>query len=174
MPTPNQQKLDKVVNSLEKVSAETKKMVFNMANSMTDMEVVQSFNQTALDLFNLLVQITTRMNKENEYKVGGYKLLFDNAVKLNKKMPIDQFTLVILEFAAEIYDEDENCFLKMTIPDAKLEVGNEFNLIRSEMFKKLWVTLVNKDKSDVKDKVILLTTFAHVYLYQTLLKNNKK
>lgn len=171
--TDQNKRLDNVINALDKVGIETKQMIFNMSNNMSEIEIIRSFNQSALDLFNLLMEITTRMKKENEYKVGGYKVLFDNAIKYNIKMPIDQFTLVILEFAADIYAENEDCFLNMTIPDTKLEVGNEFNLIRSEMFKTLWKNLNKNDKNDVKEKIILLTTYAHIYLYKTLLKNKK-
>ncbi len=169
----SKQCIDNVIESLERVSQETKEMIFEMAKGMTEMEIIHSFNQKALDLFTLLITITTRMGKENEYKVGGYKKLFDSAIKINTKLPIDKFTLIILEFAAEIYAGKENCFLEMSIPDTNVNVGNEFSIIRSEMFKKLWVVLDDNDKNILKDNIILLTTFAHVHLYKTLLSKKK-
>ena len=166
----NQQKLQKVIDALEKVNDKTKNLILTMAKSITEISVIQSFNQASLDMFNEVLKITNRLGKESEYKIGGYKAIFDNAIKINVKMPIDKFTLLILEFAPEIYTENENFILGMPIPDAKVEVGNEFSLIRSEMFKGLWKILNKTDKNILKEQIILLTTFAHVYFYQTVLK----
>lgn len=170
----NQQKLEKVINALEKINPETKAIILNMAKNMTDLATIQSFNQASLDLFTEVLKITTRIGKESEYKIGGYKTLFDNAIKINAKLPIDKFTLIILEFAPLIYDQSEDIILSMPIPDAKVTVANEFGMIRSEKFKNLWKTLDDKQKDILKDKIILLTTYAHVYFYQTVLKSSNK
>ena len=164
------ERLGKVVESLEKVTQGTKQMIFDMAKSLSELEIIQSFNQQSLDMFTIMIEITKRMGCEDKYKVTGYKVLFDNALKINAKLPVDKFTLIILEYAAEIYDEKEDCFLTMPIPDANVNVGNGFGIIRSEMFKNLWKQLGPTDKNLLKDNIILLTTFAHVYLYKTLLK----
>lgn len=169
---PNSQ-LDIVVKALEKVNNETNKMILQMCNGMNESEVIQSFNQQALDLFSKLLTITKRTGKESEYKVGGYKALFDNAIKINARLPLDKFTLVILEFAPDIYQENEDCFLNMSIPDANVKLGNEFSIIRSEMFKSLWKDLSKSDKAAVGEIIILMTTYAHIYFYKTLLLNNK-
>lgn len=161
--------LTKVIESLDKIPEKTKQMIFSMSLSLRELEIIQLFNQQADDLFTLLIGITQKFNREREYNVIGYKALFDNALKLNAKLPIDKYTLIILEYAAEIYAENENIFMDMPIPDAKVNIGNEFGLIRSEMFKKLWVVINAEDKNKLKDSVILLTTYAHVYLYKTIL-----
>ena len=170
----NQQKLEKVINALEKINSETKTLILNMAKNMKEMVIIQSFNQSALDLFTEILKITTRLGKEGDYKVGGYKAIFDNAIKINVKMPVDKFTLVILEFAPEIYSENENFILNMPIPDTQVGVANEFSMIRSEKFKSLWKTLESKDKNVLKETIILLTTYAHVYFYQTILKQQSQ
>ena len=170
----NDEQLERVVQSLEKVPEETKQMVLKMALAMSEREIIQSFNQQAHDLFSLVITITKKFNKEREYNVSGYKVLFENALKMNAKLPLDKFTLLILEFASEIYAENENCFLEMSIPDKKVNVGNEFGLIRSEMFKKLWVIVGQTDKNNLKENIIVLTTYAHAHLYKTLLASNKK
>lgn len=167
----NQAQLSNVIESLERVPQETKEMVLNMALSLPELEIIQLFNQQAFDLFGLLISVTKKFGKEKEYNVSGYKMLFINALKINARLPLDKFTLIILEYAAEIYAEEEDCFLNMTIPDTEVKFNNEFGLIRSEMFKKLWVVLNDDDKKLLKDSIILLTTYAHVYLYKTLLKN---
>lgn len=161
------EKLNKVIHSLQKVPQETHLMVFNLANALSELQIIQSFNQSANDMFNTVLQITIELGKEKEYNVSGYKNLFDMALKHNIKLPIDKFTLIILEFAPQIYAKDENCFLTMTIPDKNVNVGNEFGLIRSEMFKKLWVVINSKQKAELVDKIILLTTYAHTYLYKS-------
>lgn len=169
----DQERLSKIILTLDRVRPEVKQMVFEMAQGMTDLEIIQSFNQQALDLFTLLNTITVRLNRVNEFKIGGYKLLFDNAIKQNVKLPLDKFTLIILEFAPEIYDEKETCFMDMSIPDTNVTVGNEFSIIRSDMFKKLWKILDNNDKDSLKNIIIPLTTYAHAYLYKTVLKYKK-
>lgn len=171
--TSNNQRLNNVIESLEKVNPEIKQMVYQMALEMSEMEIIQSFNQRASDLFTLLIVITKRLGRESEFKINGYKNLFDSATRINKKLPLDKFTLIILEYAAEIYTEEENCFLNMTIPDANVTVGNEFGIIRSAMFKKLWTDINPNNKNNIKEVVIPLTTFAHAHLYKTVLLQNQ-
>ena len=55
---------------------------------MSEVEIIQLFNQKAFDMFSILIDLTTRMGKEREYKFSGYKQLFDNAVKINIKFAI--------------------------------------------------------------------------------------
>ena len=61
----------------------------------------------------------------------------------------------------------------MTIPDANVKIGNEFSIIRSKVFKDLWKIIDNDDKNDVKGNIILLTTYAHAFLYKQILSTNK-
>lgn len=164
----NQQLLN-VVESLDKVSGETKQMIYDMANSMNELEIIHSFNQQAHDLFTMMYNITKKIGQEKKYNVVGYKTIFENALKINAKLPIDKFTLLILEFASDIYEENEDCFLNMSLEDTKINVGNEFSIIRSEMFKNLWAVLDQANKNLLKEKIILLTTYAHAYLYKIIL-----
>jgi len=167
--TKKMRQLQKVQLALEKVNEETKKMVYDMATGMSSLEVIQSFNQEVYDFFALLIIITRRLRVDKEYKIDAHNAFFEKAVKTNVSLPIEQFTLIILEFAPDIYTENEQSFLNMYIPDAKLEAGNEFNIIRSEHFKELWKKLNPEDKISLKDKIILLTTYAHTYFYQTII-----
>lgn len=170
----NQQLLNNVVAALDRVNDETKQMVFAMSCGMSDVEIIRSFNQQALDAFNMLITITTRMKKENECKVGGYKALFDNAIKINAKLPLDKFTLLILEYAPDIYSDRDDVFLTMPVPETSIKVGNEFSIFRSEMFKELWKKMAPTDRDPVRAKIKLLTIYAHAYLYKTILAINKQ
>ena len=163
------EKINKVIASLEKVPDETKRIVLNISMNMSELDIIQAFNQQSRDLFDILDSITKKYDSQRDYKIDGYKMLFNNALKHNVKMPVDKFTLTILEFASDIYAENEDCFLNMKIPDTKVSVGNEFNFIRSEMFKSMWKAINGKDREILKDKVILLTTYAHAYFYKTVL-----
>ncbi|MEM3062416.1 MAG: hypothetical protein QW303_02570 [Nitrososphaerota archaeon] len=164
-------RLEKVVAALEKVGRETKEMIFRMAQNMRDSEIIYLFNQTTFDLFNILQLVTKRINTEDIYGISGYKSLFENAIKINAHAPIDQFTLFILEYAADIYSQNEDLFLNMAIPDVNVTVGNYFGIIRVDFFRKLWEKMTNDEREMFKDKIILLTTFAHTYLYQSILRN---
>ena len=165
--------LQKIQKALDRVNDDTKQMVLEMAKGMSDLEIMQSFNQEVYDFFFFFFGITRQLGFDREYKIEAHNKLYEKAVKTNVSLPIEQFTMIILEFAPEIYKEDEECFLKMSIPDTKLETGNEFNVIRSEHFKDLWKKMNQPDKNDVKDKIILLTTFAHTYFYKTILSMQK-
>lgn len=167
------ERLQKVVNNLQKIPIETRQMVFNMSCGMSEQEIIQSFNQQSYDLFNVVALVVKKLGKENEFKVSGYRAIFDNAIKINNRLPIDKFTLMILEYAAEIYAEEENIILNMKIPDKDVSAGNEFGIIRSEMFKSIWRLLSEDDKTKIKEILIPLTTYAHAYLYKTVLKNQK-
>lgn len=162
--------LSNVIKSLEKVPANINKIVFDIHNSMSELEVIQSFNQQTLDLFSLVTFITNKMNRSKEYNFSAYKQLFDTAIKINVKFPIDQFALSILVFSADIYSENEEIFLNMDLPDKKLNIGNEFSMIRSEEFKTLWKKLGETDKKSIKDQIILLTIYAHAYFYKAIIK----
>jgi len=164
-------RLIKVANSLERVNSETNEMVVGMAKGMNEMEIVNSFNQTSLDFFNLMINITKKMGLSKEYGFEAYLIFYEQAKKVNAYAPIDQFTLIVLEFAPEIYTEDEDNFMKMEIPDTELKGStNEFSLIRSAKFKKLWTILRGNDKEEVKNHIKLLTTYAHTYFIYKLLK----
>lgn len=171
----NDRQLVKVIAALEKVPQETKELIFKMAKKLSEFEIIELFNQQAQDLFNILntlVKKYTTSKNEKEYNMTGYKFLFETALKANIRWPVDKFTLIILEFASEIYAENEDVFLNMSIPNTKVSIGNEFGLIRSEAFKKLWIILNKHDKDILKENVILLTTYAHSYLYKTVMSKS--
>lgn len=164
----NQDRLLRVVDSLDQVAQDIKQEIYDMSLKLDKFEIIRLFNQQAFDLFTIMATITSKLNKEKDYKVGGYRILFENALKINLEAPIDKFTLLILEHAAEIYDENEESFLKMTIPDANIKVGNEFSIIRCEKFKELWKLMDNNDKEILKNNVINLTMYAHAFLYKKI------
>lgn len=159
--------LKKVFESLEKVSSEINEEVKEMALAMSKNEIVTLFNQHANDLFTALLRITMSKNVENEYNVNGQKNLFEKSLKINKQLPLDKFTFIILEFAADIYDGNEEKFLAMDIPDKKVNVNNEFGMIRSEKFKELWKTLASADKIILRDITTSLTTYAHAFFFKS-------
>lgn len=170
----NQKQLDIVVKSLERVDESISKDILQMSINMSEIAIIQTFNQVALDLFTFMKNVIDRLGKEHIYKIAGYRALFDNAIKFNSKLPIDKFTLIVLEFAPEIYSQDEDCFLKMSIPDKNVKVGNSFGFIRSEEFKDLWKVLDKNNQESISEKVISLTTYAHAYLYKTIMNNRSK
>lgn len=163
-----------VGKALERVNDETKQMIYDLSCQLSELDIIRSFNQEALDMFTVVGAIIKKLGKESEYKIAGYKNIFDVAIKTNAKLPLDKFTLIILEFAPEIYEEQEDCFLNMSIPDKNVNVGNEFAIIRSEMFKNIWRHSNHEDRELIKQKVIPLTTYAHAFFYKSLTNISKK
>ena len=160
--------VNKLIMALTRVNPETNEMIMNIANSTTKSEIISLFNQSALDFFSTVLEITKKLGKEKEFGIGVYMNLFESTLKINVNLPIDQFAASILEFAPDIYAENEDCFLNMQIPDAKVKTGNEFNIIRSEKFKALWISGSPENKNIVKEKIISLTTFCHAYFFQLI------
>lgn len=168
-------KMELIAESLSKVDNEINQGIMDYAQSLSEKEIIILFNQTALDFFNFAIEGTRRLKREREFGFSGYLNLYERAVKANMEVPIDQFTVIVLEFAHDIYNKNENFFLDLHIPDAELkdENKNEFNIIRSDEFKKLWKVLDEKDKNEVIQKIIALTTYAHTYFYKLALKMSK-
>uniref|UniRef100_A0A6C0C9V3 Uncharacterized protein n=1 Tax=viral metagenome TaxID=1070528 RepID=A0A6C0C9V3_9ZZZZ len=162
-----------IANSLKRVNDKTTQIVMDIAKQVSRQEVVSLFNQAALDFFQTVLKITQSMGQEREYGIKGYLSLFETAIGINKSMPIDQFTMSILEHAAEIYAEDEDKFLNMDIPDTEIKSGNEFNVIKSGKIKNLWKTGSPENKELVKEKVITLTTWCHVFFIQKIMELHK-
>ena len=166
--------LQKIAIALDKVNPETQKTIKDMATMMSSVEIIQNFNQTALDFFNLLIDITKKMNLLKEFGMEVYLTFFQQAIKINASMPLDQFTVLILEFAPDIYAENEDFFLNMQIPDGQIQGSfsqNEFSLIRSEKFKNLWKILGKDEKKEITGLITLLTTFAHTYFVYYILNS---
>jgi hypothetical protein len=175
--------LQDIVTSLDNVSLEIKQTIYDMSQKMTEDEIICSFNQQALDLFTVMAAIIKELGRENEIKVASYKILYDNAIKINYRLPVDKFTYFLLAFAADIYSENEERFLGITVSDSIIQTNllkaakavghteasdNEFGFIRSEMFKSLWKLLDPDSKELIKSKIILLTSYAHAYLYKII------
>lgn len=166
-------RLEAVVEALTRVNSSTHGIILQIVQKSSEDEIITNFNQIALDFFNQMIAFTQQMNKEQEYNFNIYLGFFEKALKANRSLPIDKFCLVILEFAPEIYAENDDCFMDMHIPDHKLVSENEFSMIRSEKFKQLW-KILDHDKKDVcRSQTILLTTYAHAHFYKTVMKNVK-
>ena len=144
-----------------------------MANNLSDREIINLFNQSAMDFFNLAINITEKMKRAKEFGFVAYKSIFESTLKVNANLPVDKFTVIILEYAADIYDSNEKYFLEMHIPNKELNTGNAFSIIESEEFKKLWLVLNSQDKEIVKEHIISLTSYAHAYFYNLILKPKK-
>ena len=162
-------KMEKIAEALATVDSRINQAMYETAQNMQHYEITNLFNQAALDFFNLAISITHKKKLNNEYNFSGYMKLFETALKINVDLPIDRFTMIILEFAPDIYNENEKIFLDMEIPDGKINVGNEFDIIRSKEFQKLWKILNQTEKEDVKEKIVSLTTYAHIFFYRLLI-----
>ena len=168
--------LEEVTIELGKTKEEDRNNAIDAAKVLTQDEVIQQFNQSAVKLFTDAYNITVNRGKEREYKIGGYKFLYEKAVKMNKETPIDQFTLIILKYATDIYARNAEKFLKMDIPDEiKLESDkkNEFELIHSAEFKNLWRTLTLIEKDTIISTIVEMTQFAHIFFIQKILEAQK-
>lgn len=70
-------RLIKVVNALEKINPEIQQMILDMARQMTTMEIIQLFNQQALDLFNTMIEITREIGQEKKSNLVDTKVFLN-------------------------------------------------------------------------------------------------
>lgn len=166
--------LTKIANVLKTINPETRSMVYDYSTKYSEDFIIREFNQATKDLFNLMRSIAIKIKKLPESGIDNHIFLFETALKLNVKTPIDNFTLIILEFAPQIYQEDEQFFIDLSIPDKEVNLKNEFGIIRSQIFKDLWVILEKKDKQILSQKIQLVTMNAHAFLYKTCTMQNIK
>lgn len=159
-----------VIKALSTVKDSTKTMIRNIAKGYSEVEIVTKFNQSGKDFFVLLNRLTVESGRE-DLGVKGYEKLFNHAISIRKDWPIDKFTLMILQFAPQIYNEDEQFFLSVEIPDQSVRINNEFGIIKTEAFKELWLTTSASNKEALKKACLLLVTFAHAYFVK-MINNN--
>jgi len=171
MTNKRQLQMEKIMSALENVSDDINQMTWHLAKEISNSDIIQTFNQETCDLFEILINFINAMGISRECNILGHKIIFENALKINIGLPIEQFTFIVLQFAPEIYDEKEKFFLEMNIPNQKVQNGNEFSLINSAAFKKLWLLLNEDSKQELKDKIILMTTYAHAYFYKVIMKS---
>lgn len=160
--------LNNVLSALKRVDAKNVAMINQLAKTKSFDEIISQFNQNALDAFNALHRITVHMGCESTCKISAYLNLFKDAISMDSKMPLDRFTLTILEYAPEIYAQNDEVFLNMAVPDVKIGVANEFNVFRSQMFKDLWRNMSAPNRHIIRQRILLLTTYAHTFLCKTL------
>ena len=139
----------------------TVKIIKSINDSMTKLEIAQIFNQNAIDLIDIVGDVTKRLGLENEYKILSYKSLLLNVQKINIMFPINNFYKSVSPFTSKIYEGDVEYFLLMDIPDVKT---NNI-MIQSESFKKLWKNenMTKEEREKIIDSIILLTSYSHAY-----------
>lgn len=161
--------MEKIAAALSTIDPNITSGILDLAKNLSEQEIINLFNQNAIDFFNMAIETSQNLGLEKEFGFGAYKTLFTSALKINAKLPIDKFTIIILEHAPDIYDENEKYFLEMSIPDGEVKVSNAFSIIKSTEFKKLWMVLDQKYKEIVKEHIISLTTYAHAYFYKLII-----
>lgn len=157
-----------VIKALQSVSEEKQIMARRIAQGYSAAEIVTKFNQAGKDFFALLQRIIRETGSKKDYNVAGYEKLFHHAIGIRQDWPIDKFTLMILQFAPQVYEEDEQFFLSVEIPDQNVRINNEFGIIKTEAFKELWLTTTDSNRDDLKDQCLLLVSFAHAYFLKMI------
>lgn len=167
-PNPTSAVMERIMTALKRVDVDVNQGILTMINLLTEREIINLFNQSANDFFTTAIDITIQMKIENKFNFSGYKNIFESTLKVNATLPIDKFTIIILEYAPDIYDANEQYFLNMDIPDGEIKTENAFSIIRSSEFKEVWKILSLANKAIIKEKITSLTTYAHAYFYKII------
>lgn len=165
-----QEIMQRIAIALSQIDPSINQGILDMARGLSKQEIINLFNQSAMDFFATAIYVTTQMKREKEFGFAGYETIFSTTLKINAQLPIDKFTLIILEHAPDIYDANETHFLRMHIPNGEIKTSNAFSIIKSDEFKKLWCVLQPSDKEKVKEHIISLTTYAHAFFYKLIFK----
>lgn len=166
----NKKILKKIIQSLEKVDSNITNTILGMAEKTSMAQVINDFNYNSLEVLDFLDYIGKKYNHTDTCDMTKHRLLFENAIQINKRLPVDKFSLIVLEHAQDIYDENEEYFMELPMPDVNAKAGKDFSMIKCEAFKKVWTSLDEEDKDLVKEKVISLTTSAHIYFIKNITK----
>lgn len=169
----DEQKIEKyvlVAQVLSDLPNELKSMATEMAHSMSDVEIVMRFNQMITSLFTLIINKTKPLPNYKEFNFEIYFKLLEKSISINTSFPIERFCLIMLIFAPQIYEKNENFFMNYNL-NAHIKVSqNEFSIFESQKFKDLWHTLDVDAKNKFIDDFTLLTIFAHTYFLQRVAK----
>jgi hypothetical protein len=160
------EKIVKVIESLKNVDKDINDSAITMAKTINETELVDLFNHHTNDFFNTLHTITNVLNVNKECNLHGYHSMFSSTIRVNKKLPIDHFSASILEFANDIYNENEEFFIGMNVPNKQINSGGEFNIIKTDALKNIWKKTNSGQKDIIKEKIISITLYAHAYVYK--------
>lgn len=168
----DRQQLTVVIAALERVDLAIRQEIYKMSLNMSRDMLVQSFNQRAKDMFSLLERISRACGRYETTDLAANRSLFNTAVTTSPEIAVNKFTLLVLEFAPEIYARDEEAFLKMTIPETDVKTSAGWGVIRSNEFRDMWVhDMTGEMKTQVTELMIRMVTIAQAFLYQTIRSN---
>lgn len=163
-----------IIDALDRVDEETTDLVISLANRKSDIDIMSEFNQLSVQVLEDLERIGKKYGCEGVCNMKHHRETLEHALKINARLPIDKFSVLILLHAAEVYNEEEKYFMELPMPDVDAKAGNKFTVIKCEPFKDVWKLLDKRDKRMVVDKTILLTTWAHAYFIKNVLSSLKK
>lgn len=159
--------MNKIINSINKIDERTLQDINDLSDSMTEMEIVKSFNQCAVELYDILLKLANKHRMTKILDIDSYQILFNTSVKINYRLPIQKYVENILQFAYEIYNDKEEEILGMESSDEQINVGDQSGIIQIDIIKKLWKLLNDDDREVLKRSIIGLTTYSHAFFYKT-------
>lgn len=141
--------------------------ISKLYKEVSEKTIIANFNQIARDFFKYMISIAKDDTKND---LSKFSSMFSTAINLNTKCPIDKFTLYVLPFADKIYNKNIDYFMDVEIKDTEVKEQGEFSIIRSEPFKKLWITLSKEQQDNIMVRMIKITTCCHVFFMHALYK----
>jgi hypothetical protein len=157
-----------VIAAIKRVQPSRNADTLALSNTMTKREIVSSFNQSIFDMFEEISKFLKKYNFSGDADMASYKSLFEKATKANACLPIEKFTMSILVFAPEFYDEKEDFFLELKIPHLQVNTDTGFDVIKSELFRNLWKSMITEDKYVLRDRIMNVVLYAHCYFYKLI------
>ena len=162
-PVSEARRIEEVVAALQRVGPEDTQTAMDIAGLPKE-EIAAIFNDACLKVFRIVGDATQQSPSTKGYytSIKSYENQYKAALLLGVDVPMRQFILVLLKQAPGIYLGNEQGFLDMAMPDAKIASG-PFGVIRCEEFKQLWISLRPDIKDDLRDQITMATTYAHAY-----------
>ncbi|CAI2358539.1 Hypothetical protein MVR_LOCUS245 [uncultured virus] len=163
---------DTIIRSIESIPDIVKQFIRSkVATYQPNMyDLFDEFNNHVTGLFQLLDQLVIKYNMTSHFKMlANYKQLIKHAINCKRSLVIDKYTLVTLEYAADILDGREDVFLNMTFNDTQGKLdGNEFSIIKCDNFKVLWKQLTEDERTQIHTRMISMTTTSLIFVVKTM------
>jgi len=162
---PNQQEIFQwITEAIGRTPEKYKILASDIASKNGEDVLAINFNNYGADFLSTMEKLSYKYN--SGIQTATYIRIFNEAKKANILLPIDNGSKTILIFVDKIFNVDVDFFLSMEnkqidVPDNASNTN--FSFLRSEQFRTMWLKLTSEEQSMLKQKLIVMTTYALAY-----------
>jgi hypothetical protein len=126
---------------------------------------IKDFNSATIEFIDFVAKICPVDDIRKD--LCAYKNLARIAINANSRKLIDNYVVHVLKYKDNIENYDEEFFINKKFDDN--EGGNEVSMMESMKFKDIWQLLDDKQKKNIFNRVIKMTSYAELYFTEDIL-----